>query len=76
MYKVYDASVGLPPTLYRTPREVRRDISAIRDKINEINDPSIECLKLIDKDNSKNQSTLLQTGKQLLDRFKFISQSQ
>lgn len=46
------------------------------DKINEINDPSIECLKLIDKDNSKNQSTLLQTGKQLLDRFKFISQTE
>ena len=38
MYKVYDASVGLPPTLYRTPSEVRRDISAIRDKINEINE--------------------------------------
>ena len=38
MYKVYDASVGLPPTLYRTPSEVRRDISAIRNKINEINE--------------------------------------
>ena len=37
MYKVYDASVGLPPTLYRTPREIRRDISAIKEKINEIN---------------------------------------
>ena len=38
MYKVYDASVGLPPTLYRTPREIRRDISAIKEKINEINE--------------------------------------
>ncbi|MBR5817133.1 MAG: hypothetical protein IKY62_00665 [Clostridia bacterium] len=38
MYKVYDASVGLPPTLYRTPREIRRDISAIKLKINEINE--------------------------------------
>ena len=38
MYKVYDASVGLPPTLYRTPREIRRDISAIREKINDINE--------------------------------------
>ena len=38
MYKVYDASVGLPPTIYRTPCEVRRDISVIRDKISEINE--------------------------------------
>ena len=38
MYKVYDASVGLPPTIYRTPCEVRRDISAIRDKISDINE--------------------------------------
>ena len=38
MYKVYDAYVGLPPTLYRAPCEIRRDISAIRDKIKEINE--------------------------------------
>lgn len=46
------------------------------EKITDIDDPSIECLQLIDDDNNKNQATLLHSGKQLLDRFKFISQTE
>ena len=42
------------------------------DKLNDINEPSIECVKLIDNDPEKNQTALLNSGHQLIDRFTFI----
>ena len=42
--------------------------------LNDIKDPSIECIKLIDDDPNKNNLKLIQTGRQLNDRFSFIQQ--
>ena len=44
--------------------------------LNEIKDPTIECIQLIDDDSNKNQIKLIQTGKQLNDRFSFINQTE
>lgn len=46
------------------------------DKLNDINEPSVECVKLIDDDPTKNQSALLNSGHQLLDRFSFIHKTE
>ena len=35
MYSLFDMNEGTPPRLYRTPREIRRDILLISDKISE-----------------------------------------
>lgn len=35
MYRSYDAVNGLPPRVYRTAAEIRRDIAQISDKIEE-----------------------------------------
>ena len=44
--------------------------------LNDIKDPIIECIKLIDDDSNKNQIKLIQAGKQLNDRFNFINQTE
>ena len=46
------------------------------DKLNDINEPSIECVKLIDDDPEKNQTSLLNSGHQLIDRFTFINKTE
>lgn len=46
------------------------------DKLNDINEPSIECVKLIDDDPEKNQTALLNSGHQLIDRFTFIKKTE
>lgn len=46
------------------------------DKLNDINEPSVECVKLIDDDPNKNQMALLNSGHQLLDRFSFIHKTE
>lgn len=38
MYKTADVPAGLPPTLYRTTGEIRRDIVLIKEKIKDINE--------------------------------------
>ena len=38
MFKSYDTKNGLPPRLYRTPGEIKRDIAEICDKIEETNE--------------------------------------
>ena len=38
MYKTADLSTGLPPTLYRTTCEIKRDIVLIKEKIKNINE--------------------------------------
>ena len=38
MFKSYDMQNGLPPRLYRTPGEIKRDIVEISDKIEETNE--------------------------------------
>ena len=38
MYRGYDMTNGIPPRIYRTPREIRWDISEISQKIEETND--------------------------------------
>jgi hypothetical protein len=35
LYSLFDKNEGAPPRLYRTPSEIRRDISAISEKIRE-----------------------------------------
>jgi hypothetical protein len=35
MYRGYDMDNGLPPRIYRTPREIRRDICAISERVRE-----------------------------------------
>lgn len=37
MYRTYDTVNGIPPRIYRTPTEVRRDIDEISEKIKEAN---------------------------------------
>ena len=46
------------------------------DILNEITDPTIECIKLIDNDKKNNQTYLINQGKQLNDRFQFIKQTE
>jgi len=54
-------------------------MNIVKDKLdilNEITDPNIECIKLIDNDKKKNQNFLINQGKQLNDRFQFIKQTE
>jgi hypothetical protein len=37
MYRTYDMVNGIPPRIYRTPAEIRRDIDEISSKIKETN---------------------------------------
>ena len=37
MYRTYDTVNGIPPRLYRAPREIRRDIDEISSKIKDTN---------------------------------------
>lgn len=37
MYRTYDTVNGIPPRLYRSPTEIRRDIDGISEKIEEAN---------------------------------------
>ena len=37
MYRTYDMVNGIPPRIYRTPTEIRRDIDEISSKIKETN---------------------------------------
>ena len=37
MYRTYDMVNGIPPRIYRTPREIRRDMDEISSKIKETN---------------------------------------
>ena len=37
MYRTYDMVNGIPPRIYRTPSEIRRDIDEISSKIKETN---------------------------------------
>ena len=37
MYRTFDMVNGIPPCIYRTPKEVRRDIDEISDRIKETN---------------------------------------
>ncbi len=37
MFKTYDLENGIPPRIYRSPAEVRRDIREIKNKIEDIN---------------------------------------
>lgn len=37
MFKTYDTVNGIPPRIYRNPQQIRRDISEIRQKIDETN---------------------------------------
>ena len=46
------------------------------DLLNEINEPTIECVKLIDDDPNKNQQALINSGHQLNDRYGFISKTE
>lgn len=38
MYKKSNGECGLPPTLYRTTAQIRRDINTIKGKINDANE--------------------------------------
>lgn len=38
MYRSYDTVNGIPPRIYRTPGEIRQDISEISEKIEQTND--------------------------------------
>ena len=38
MFKIFDATAEMPSVPYRTPREVRRDISVIKEKIKDVNE--------------------------------------
>ena len=38
MYRTYDAVNGIPPRIYRTPGEIRRDIFEISEKIESTSD--------------------------------------
>jgi hypothetical protein len=38
MYRPYDTENGVPPRIYRTPGEIKRDIRDIADKIEETNE--------------------------------------
>ncbi|MBR2650426.1 MAG: hypothetical protein IKD45_02080 [Clostridia bacterium] len=38
MYRLLDEVNGLPPRLYRSPEEIRRDIADIKRKIGEVNE--------------------------------------
>ena len=54
-------------------------MNAVKNKLdilNEITDPNIECIKLIDNDKKNNQTYLINQGKQLNDRFQFIKQTE
>ena len=45
------------------------------DKLNEIKEPSVDCIKLIDDDQNKNVFNLIRNGKQLNGRFNFIQET-
>lgn len=38
MYRTYDMANGIPPRIYRTPGEIKRDIRDIGEKIEETNE--------------------------------------
>ncbi len=38
MFRTYDAVNGIPPRIYRSPKEIRSDISKIKQRISEVNE--------------------------------------
>ena len=45
------------------------------DKLNEIKEPSVDCIKLLDDEQNKNVFNLIRNGKQLNGRFNFIQET-
>ena len=71
----YKSSIDIKMLLKQTETWM----NAVKNKLdilNEITDPNIECIKLIDNDKKNNQTYLINQGKQLNDRFQFIKQTE
>lgn len=73
MYRGYDVENGLPPRIYRTPAEIRRDIAEISEKIEQTGDMLNIRALLIDllvSDRADSPDTLIPDLEEAIDEAK------